>query len=180
MAMPKMTNADEYEKLSKEQLIALARLYGRLALALDGLWFLGVERVRGTDEAIALDEEVWRRFGTIEARLLKRFLSVGRANSPEEIARVYLLTPVFGNMGGQAETSEGKCVLSVTECHPQKARIRKGLGEFPCKAVGRAYFESLLAELNPAVAWRCIVCPPDSHPEDLWCQWEVRMEGAAT
>ena len=175
--MPKITNADEYEKLSKERLIELARLYGRLALALDGLWFLGVERTRGTAEAIRLDEDVWRQFGTIEAKSLMRFLSTDRVASLDEIASIYLLTPVFGNLGGRAETTGRTLLLSVTDCRPQKARIRKGLGEFPCKDVGRAYFGSLLAEMNPGIAFRCVVCPPDEHPDDLWCQWEVRMHG---
>jgi hypothetical protein len=170
-----MTNMDVYEEMSKEQLIGLARMYGRLALTLDGLWFLCVERDQGTAEAIRLDEEVWRRMGISEARLLKRFLSLDKVTSLEEICRIYLMTPVFGNMGGQAEIRGDKCILSVTECHPQKARIRKSLGEFPCKTVGVAYFEGLLGEMSPDIAFRCIVCPPDKHPIDLWCAWEVWM-----
>ncbi len=174
--MAKTTNRDVYEKLSREQLIELAGMYGRLALSLDGFWFLGVERLHGTEGAIGLDEDVWRRFGKSEARMLKRFLSLDRVSSLDEICRIYLLTPVFGNLGGQAEIRDDKCLLSVTDCHPQKARIRKNLGEFPCKTVGRAYFESLLAEMNPEIRFRCVVCPPDEHPEDLWCEWEVWME----
>ncbi len=174
--MPRMTNLEEYGKLSKAQLVELARMYGRFALSLDGLWFLGVEGLHGIEEAIRLDEEVWRRFGTSEARILKRFLSLDRVTSLEEICRIYLLTPVFGNLGGQAEIRDGRCRLSVTDCHPQKARIRKNLGEFPCKTVGLAYFEGLLAEMNPDIRFRCVVCPPDGHPDDLWCEWEVWME----
>lgn len=174
--LAKMTNRDEYEKLSKKQLIELARMYGRFALSLDGLWFLGVERFQGTEEAIKLDEDVWRRFGKSEAMLLKRFLSLDRVNSLDDICRIFLLAPVFGNLGGQAEVRDDRCLLSVTDCHPQKARIRKNLGEFPCKTVGRAYFESLLAEMNPEIRFRCVVCPPDEHPDDLWCEWEVWME----
>lgn len=174
--MAKMTNRDEYEKLSRGQLIELARMYGRFALSLDGFWFLGVEKLQGTGEAMRLDKEVWRRFGQAEAKVLKRFLSLDRVTTLEEVCRIYLLTPVFANLGGKAEIRGDKCLLSVTDCHPQKARIRKGLGEFPCRTVGRAYFESLLAELNPDIRFRCIVCPPDEHPDDLWCEWEVWME----
>ncbi len=171
-----MINMEEYDKLPKQQLIELLRMYGRFALLLDGYWFLGIEGLHGTEEAIRLDEDVWRQFGKSEARLLKRFLSRDRVTSLEEICRIYLLTPVFGNLGGRAEIREDKCRLSVTDCHPQKARIRKNLGEFPCKTVGQAYFESLLAEMNPEIRFRCVVCPPDRHPDDLWCEWEVWME----
>jgi hypothetical protein len=62
--------------LSKEQLIDLAKMYGRFALTLDGLWFLGVERIQWMNKAIELDEEMWRQFGKGEAKILKRFLSI--------------------------------------------------------------------------------------------------------
>lgn len=171
-----MSNVDEYQKLSKEQLIELLKMYGRFALTLDGLWFIGVERLKGTEEAIKTDEDVWRQFGRTEAKLLKRFLSIDVVSTLEDICKIYLLTPVYGNLGGKADIRDGKCYLAVTDCHPQKARVKKNLGEFPCKSVGIAYFESLLFELNPKIKFNCTVCPPDIHPDDLWCEWEVWIE----
>lgn len=171
--MTEWTNHDEYQKLTKDQLIDLAKIYGRFALTLDGLWFLGVERTNGIEAAIKLDEEVWRQFGKSEAKILKKFLGISEVSSLEDICRIYLLTPIFGNLGTKAKIRDGKCVLSITDCHPQKARIKKNLGEFPCKSVGVAYFEGLLSELNPCIKFTCVVCPPDEHPEDLWCEWEV-------
>ena len=47
--MLKWSNIDEYQRLSKEQLVDLAKMYGRFALTLDGFWFLGVERTHGID-----------------------------------------------------------------------------------------------------------------------------------
>lgn len=170
------SNVDEYEKLSKEQLTDLLKIYGRFALTLDGLWFLGVERMEGIDKALAVDEGVWGEFGKGEAKILKRFLSIDRVSTPEGICSAYLLTSVFSNLGGQAEVRDGRCYLSVTDCHPQKARVKKGMGEFPCKAVGVAYFDGFLKELNPDIRYRCIVCPPDEHTETLWCQWEVWID----
>lgn len=60
----------------------------------------------------------------------------------------------------------------MTDYRPQKARVSKGLGEFPFKGGGKVYFEGLLNELNPAIMFQCLVCPPDEHPEDLWCMWK--------
>ncbi len=176
MKISKWSNTDEYQKLSKEDLIELAKMYGRFALTLDGLWFLGVEAMYGMDKAIEIDKEVWRQFGRSEARMLKKFLSTDSVSTLEEICRFYLLTPVFGNLGAQAEVQDGRCYLSVTDCHPQKARVKKGIGEFPCKTVGIAYFDGFLKELNPDIQYRCIICPPDEHTEELWCQWEVWIE----
>jgi len=175
--MAARTNLDEYQLLSREQLMDLARMNGRFALSLDGLWFLGVESLHGTDHAIAIDEGVWRQFGASEGKMLKRFLGLDTVTTLEDICRIYLLTPVFGNLGATAEVDGDRCYLSVTDCHPQKSRVKKKLGEFPCKTVGMAYFNGLLTELNPAIRFACTICPPDEHPEDLWCRWEIWFEG---
>ncbi|MFH1932173.1 MAG: DUF6125 family protein [Pseudomonadota bacterium] len=174
--MTKLTNLEEYRKLSKEQLIDLLQLFGRGALTIDGFWFLGVEKLHGTEEATDLDEQAWGHYGKVEAKLLKKYLSMEQVTRLEDICRIYLLTPIFGNLGATAEVRGNKCYLSVTDCHPQKARVREKLGEFPCKGVGIAYFKSFLSELNPSLKFGCVVCPPDEHPEDLWCEWEVWFE----
>jgi len=174
--MLKWSNIDEYQKLSKEQLVDLAKMYGRFALTLDGFWFLGVERTQGIGKAIEIDEEVWKQFGRNEAKIIKKFLSIDKVSTLEEICRVYLLTPVFGNLGAQAKIRDGRCYLSVTDCYPQKARIKKGMGEFPCKSVGVAYFDGLLKEMGSTIQYQCCVCPPDDHSDTLWCEWEVWID----
>jgi len=55
------------------------------------------------EEAIKMDEEVWRQFGKSEGKVLKKFLSLNTVNDLEDICRVYLLTHVFGNLGAMAE-----------------------------------------------------------------------------
>lgn len=87
--MLKWSNIDEYQKLSKEKVVDLSKMYGRFALTLDGFWFLGVERTQGIGKAIEIDEEVWRQFGRSEAKTLKKFLSIAKVSTLEEICRVY-------------------------------------------------------------------------------------------
>ena len=91
-------------------MVDLAKMYRRFALTLDGFWFLGVERTQGIDKAIEIDEAVWRQFGGSEAKILKKFLSIDKVSTLEEICRVYLLTPVFGNFGAQAEIRDGNAI----------------------------------------------------------------------
>lgn len=174
--MPVWSNIDEYQKLTKDQLIELVQLYGRLALAIDGSWFLEVEKLHDLDKAIQLDEDVWRRCGRSDGRLLMRFLGIEAATSLEDICRLYLLTPVLGNMGATAEIKDDRCYLSVSECRPQQSRHKDGLGEFPCKSAGYAYFQGFLSVLNPDIRFGCKVGPPDEHARDLWCSWEVWIE----
>ena len=174
--MTDWSNIDEYQKLSKDQLIDLLKLYGRLALAIDGSWFLAVEKLHDLDKALQLDEDVWHRCGKSDGKLLKRFLDIEAVTSLEDICRLYLLTPVLGNMGARAEIQDDKCYLSVTDCQPQQSHRKDGLGEFPCKSAGYAYFQGFLSVLNPAIRFGCKAGPPGEHLQDLWCNWEVWIE----
>ena len=79
-------------------------------------------------------------------------------------------------MRPKAEIGEGRCRLSIRDCRPQKARIKMGLGELACKSPGLAYFEGYAPAIDDRLRYRCLLCPPDLHAEDLWCQWELWLE----
>ena len=171
--MPILSGTAAFEAMSKAQLIELLKLYAQLLLTVDGLWFVGTEKAKGVDEAIKFDKEVWRQFGALEAKRMKKLLGMESITTVEDICKLVLLSPMWVSVGPQAEIQNGRCYLLATNCHPQKARIRQGLGEFPCKSVGTAYFEGFAPALNPDLKYRCVFCPPDEHPEDAWCKWEV-------
>ncbi|MFX1259807.1 MAG: DUF6125 family protein, partial [Promethearchaeota archaeon] len=141
----------------------------------DGWWFLLVEKLIGRHRAIKIDENVWRQYAKTEGNLFKKFFNFEKKPklSLEEIAKIMLLTPALGNFGGKAELEKNKCYLSITDCKAQKARIKYGQGEFPCKSVGIVYAESMGQILNSDTKCKCIICPPDDHPDDLWCKWEI-------
>ncbi|MFX1260333.1 MAG: DUF6125 family protein, partial [Promethearchaeota archaeon] len=55
-----LNNEELLQKLSKEQLMKLIKLYGRFIMTIDGWWFLLVEKLIGRHRAIKIDENVWR------------------------------------------------------------------------------------------------------------------------
>ncbi len=171
--MPILSATEALEAMSKPQLIELLKLYAQLLLTVDGLWFMGAEKAKGADDAIKLDKEVWRQFGALEANRMKKFTGMDSITAVEDVCKIVLLSPMWVSVGPNAEIQNGRCFLSVTNCHPQKARIRQGLGEFPCKSVGTAYFEGFAPALNPNLKYRCVFFPPDQHTENEWCKWEV-------
>ncbi len=173
--MPPGTSREEYAKLSRQELIELLVAFGRQGLVLDGLWFLGVEKRWGHQAALEVDEEMWHRYGSNEARRLMKVLGIQQVQSLEEVQRIFLLTPIWGMLGARAEVEGDRCYLWVTDCLPQKARIRKGLGEFACQQTGVNYFSTFLETLNPRLKFTCSFCPPGDHPKDQWCRWEVRF-----
>ena len=171
--MQKWSEKEAFETVSKEQLIELFKMSAQLMLTIDGLWFVGAEKIMGIDQAMKLDESVWRQFGSLEANRMKKFLGMESVKTLEDVCKIVLLSPMWVSVGPQAEIQNDRCSLSVTNCLPQKARIKRGLSELPCKSMGTAYFEGFAPTLNPRLNFKCIACPPDEHPEGVWCKWEV-------
>jgi hypothetical protein len=65
--------------------------------------------------------------------------------------------------------------IKVTTCHQQVRRLEDGIGEIPYKPAGIAICEAAATVINPSAKVNCIVCPPDEHPEDVWCEWEFEI-----
>jgi hypothetical protein len=171
--MLKLSEKEAFETISKDQLMKLFKMAAQLMLTIDGLWFVEAEKIMGIDQAMKLDQGVWRQFGSLEANRMKKFLGMESVKTLEDVCKIVLLSPMWVSVGPQAEIQNDRCYLSVTNCLPQKARIKRGLSELPCKSMGSAYFEGFAPALNPNLKFKCIFCPPDQHPEDVWCKWEV-------
>lgn len=77
-------NKASLERLPKKTLIKLIQTYARNWVTLDGLWFTGVEDRFGTDVAVELDHQMWKKQAAIETkRLIEIFSPVG--NNPQDV-----------------------------------------------------------------------------------------------
>jgi hypothetical protein len=76
---------------------------------------------------------------------------------------------------GYVDFDEKHVRVRCVTCPMQLARLKQGMGELPCKEAGLAIMESFSKAINPKLKARCIICPPDKHPEDLWCEWEWEL-----
>ena len=144
---------------------------------MDGLWFLAVEDKYGLETAIELDKKVWESFPPIHLRRIAKAFSVTEGGIAGFI-RVFELDPLWIIFKPVVQwTDEGSLILRFTDCPPQRARIREGKGEFPCKPVGIASFDSMIKTFAPKAKLSCVVCPPDPHPQDTWCEWKIEEGG---
>ncbi len=164
------------EQMSKEQLIELAKEYARLPITIDGFWFLETEKRLGREETIRIDTNAWRGYGQAEARKLKRIMSIDGDATPEQMLRTFALSPAWHSLRGQADIVDGKLKLSVTYCHAQEARRKRGPDAHACKPVDTAYFEAFVEEMNPRGRIRCLFAPPDPQQDGCWRQWELWVE----
>jgi len=159
-----------------EKLLDFFFLQIRNLWRVDGLYFLGVENKSGTEMATEIDVEVWEAMSVIEAKSLKKMLQI---EENPDIATImdclrkssWALDQPFKIV----ETDSIRGILRIEKCRTQEARLNKGLCEFPCKNVRFTYLRNFAKALNPKVEVNCIVCPPDEHPKEYWCEWEFRL-----
>ncbi|MDY6853954.1 MAG: DUF6125 family protein [Thermodesulfobacteriota bacterium] len=167
----------DYFGLSKELLVKLIKLYSKSVVTIDGLWFINLEEMFNLNTAVELDIEVWEKYGVIEAMRLMKVLDIPEGGGIPAIVKALNFQIWAPDMEYEfADVSENKAIFNITDCVPQKLRKRDNRGEFPCKPVGVALFRKFAERIDPRLKMRCLVCPPDEHPDDLWCSWEFQME----
>jgi hypothetical protein len=168
--------------MPKERLARLLLAHARDLWAVDGLYFLAIERSHGTEEAVAMDREVWEAMGAIEARRLRRALGIEGGGVGAVLSALRCTTWMLDLEGAEVEEAEGRAVVRATDCRIQRARREKCLVELPCKEVRWGYLRSFARELDPSVEVRCLRCPPDERGPSEWCAWElaqrVRLKNA--
>jgi hypothetical protein len=142
-------------------------------LSHDGLWFRAVEENFGMDAAMELDKKAWEKFTVIEAkRIMKRLNMPTGGGIPALIQALKFRLYAFINVQEVLEESENRCVFRMNRCRVQEARERQGLPDFPCKPVGIVEYSGFARTIDPRIQTRCLTCPPDPHPHNVWCAWE--------
>ncbi len=159
------------QSLPKEKIPEFIFMHLRDLWAVDGLYFLGIEERWGTEAATEIDKNVWAVMGKIEARRIKKFLNNGN-DIPSMMEALRLSSWALDIEDKEYEIGENEAIVRNKNCRVQNTRIKKGLGEFPCKQVRWEFLKAFAKEFNENIKVECIVCPPDAHPKDLWCEWK--------
>lgn len=155
------------EKISDYLFMQLRNLW-----AADGLYFLGIEELYGTEVATKIDAQVWAVMGKIEARKLKEFLGITGTDIPSMMKALQYTTWALDLEDKEIMIKKDHAMIRNVRCRVQNTRVSKGLKEFGCKPVRFGFLKAFAKEFNPDIVVKCTVCPPDRHPENLWCQWE--------
>ena len=167
---------NELKELTKEELIGLLSDASKNWLAHDGLWFRAVEDRFGLDVALELDKKVWTRFTVVEAQRIMKRLNIPPGGGIEALVQA-LKFRLYARINVQeiTEMTEERCVFKMKRCQVQEARIRQGLPDFPCKSVGIVEYSLFAKTIDSRIHTRCLVCPPDPHPDDVFCAWEFTL-----
>ena len=166
-----------YEDLSKETLLKIIDTYAKAWQAMDGAYFLALEKKYGMDVAIEMDKDAWRIFSPIEAKRIMKEFDIPKNGGLESLEKA-LGFRVYATLNKQSTKWKDKntLVFTMEACRVQIARNRKGLPDFPCKQVGVIEYEEFAKTIDPRITTVCNFCPPDNHPEDAYCQWKFTLE----
>ena len=167
----------EAKDMLKEEILELLKDASKNWLAHDGLWFRAVEDKYGIEVAMELDRNAWEKFTVIEAKRIMKRLGIKPGGGIPALAQA-LKYRLYAHINVQEikEASDIHCVFRMNRCRVQEARKRQGLPDFPCKSIGIVEYSGFAKTIDPRIKTKCLVCPPDPHPHDVWCSWEFRLE----
>ena len=166
-----------FEDLPKEILLKIIDTYAKAWQAMDGAYFLSLEKKYGMDVAIEMDKEAWRIFSPIEAKRIMREFGIEENEGLKALEKA-LGFRVYAALNVQSThwKDEDTLVFTMDSCRVQVARNRKGLDDFPCKQVGIIEYTEFAKTIDPRIKTQCVFCPPDEHPDDAYCRWEFTLE----
>ncbi len=155
-------------------LAQLLKLYAKLYIAMDGIWYLTVKERLGDTEALACDIEVWERNCRYEMARIRRQLRI-RGNDIVALMKAFQLCPWCLMMEFDIKIkSQNSAVYTVTYCPTLDALEQEGRGreEEICKLVEPRIMKAYASSFDPDIEVKCLKSPPRKSKDDICCQWE--------
>jgi hypothetical protein len=167
---------EQFENLSKEDLLKVIQVYAKNWLAHDGCWFLAAEEKYGMETAIELDTKSWERFAVSEAKRIMTGFNIPANGGLKALEKAFQFR-LYASINKQEIEWIGdkKMIFKMVECRVQKLRRQKNLPDFPCKSVGIVEFTNFAKTIDSRIKTKCISCPPD-NVTDFYCGWEFSIE----
>jgi len=164
------------KKISGDKLADFIFMHLRDMWAVDGLYYLFIEEKYGTKVATEIDRRVWEVMGKIEARKIKKLFDINGTSVSDVIHALRYSGWSMDLEDKEVSMKDDVGIVRNVKCRVQNTRLKKGLKEFACKPVRWGFLKAFAYEFNPDIEVKCKVCPPDKHPDDLWCEWEFKVK----
>ena len=142
-----------------------AEYFARSFLAADGLWFLKAEERHGFEDALAIDEEVWKVLPKIQARMIKSMKGI--ENGLEGLCRALSHRLSLQKFVFKLEVDEESLRATVDFCPWQDLLVQSGrthiaprVGKVICSAENRCFAQEFDVH---AFHHQSMICQGDSQ-----------------
>ena len=159
---------------SPDALARLLKLYAKLYIALDGIWYLTLKERLGSDEALACDIKAWERNCKYEMARIKRHLKI-RGNDVAALMKALQFCPWCLMMEYHIDIKDSNSALmTVTYCPTLDALEQEGKGRENeiCRIVEPTVLKAYASFFDPNIKVNGLKLPPRKNKDDICCQWE--------
>lgn len=153
----------------------LVRLIRSALIAIDGLYFLEIENKFGFDDAFDIDLKVWKRYGPIIIKRIKKTLSIEDDSLDSFLKILEILCTIDGTQFEIVEKSHDKAILRVIYC-PWWENLKRSKREklVRCDIVDKEIFPGWAESFNPKLEFKLTKALPDGQDS---CEWIISLKG---
>ncbi len=159
-----------FQHLEAPELRNYIEFFLRHYRVMDAFWFLYTAEKFGQPAAEHINELVWGRVGGMAAKDIVARFGI-REKGLKGFAQALKYYPWTILIGSQLVEQSDEFILSVPSCPVQEARLKRGLGEYSCRAMHEAEFRSFAQAIDDRIGVECRFAPPGQHQPNMFCQW---------
>ena len=160
--------------LTREQLLEFIDMQQKNWWNLQNNWMAYMNAEYGMEAAVKGDCHCFPANARVQMLRLKKLLGLGADR--DALMKAMVLSTIWANGEYDVTQVDDRTLrIRVTDCRQQVRRLEEGMGELACKPAGLAISEAAARVIHPGCRVRCLVCPPDSHPPNVWCEWEFEL-----
>jgi hypothetical protein len=141
----------------------------RVYMAVDGLWYIMVEKHFGSETVLSLDKEVWKIMPKIAARKIKDLLGLPDKKLESLSESLAFRFAVEGYEVKSHRLNENSLEIQIASCpwrlqmlKLKKVELLTGVAEKVCPIVyetwGREFMEEFRFEMNPQICKGADIC----------------------
>ena len=166
------------EKLSKEMLLKLLRVYSEYVLKIDGYWYMTVLNRWGNDEAVSCDIEVWERAKLFELKAITEAYHI-EGNDVATLMKYIQTHPWITLSEVEIKVRDANyATLTHITCPTLFAIEKEGSGreKRQCSEVDFKFMKVMAGYFNPKIQVTPLKLPPRENANDICCKWEFKLE----